>query len=148
MLGLLQTLPSANNSSYRYVNPCSVTRQIAQEVNISSTKLLWQRKSRHTSIVLHLEIPIWRGLHIVGHRRPHKARRDRVHSDTMFGPLHGQCVRHISDSCLGTAIRSAWSGTVRPVRCHGCGKDNAAFDAEGDELACSNLGTGIGPENL
>ena len=148
MLNNRSPLPRTHDPRNRNINAHRITGSIAQQIHIRAPELLRHCEPGHTAIVAHLEVLIGRLLDVVGHSSLHEARRDGVDADAVLGSLHSECVRYVAHSGLSAAIGCRRRGAIWAVGCHGCGKDDQAFDAECNEFAGRDLGVGEGAEDL
>ena len=90
-------LPGTDNTRNRNVNTSGVRRSITEQVYVGTTQLAWVSQTRHTAVVLHLQVPVWRSLDVVGHGGAHETGRNAVHADTVLAPFHGEGVAHVAD---------------------------------------------------
>lgn len=141
-------LPSTDNASHRDIDTSCVAGSVGEQVHVRTAQLPGVCQPGHPSIVLHLQVPVWCPLNVVGHLRSNKAGGDGVDSDTVLCPLHGEGVRHVAHGTLGAPVRRRRSSPVRTVRGHGCGEDNGALDPQLDELLRCGRSAEVGTEDI
>lgn len=159
-----KTKLTSNNTIHRNINRSRVARRITQQIHIGATQFLHLSKTRESTVVFQLLLPIRLLRHPVGHSRVDQTRGDTVDSNTILGPLHGKRMGHVSDASLRRAVGGGWHALgsqqnsmpskwsdernkmdhskreifthlVRAVGCHRRRENNRPLDTELDECA-------------
>lgn len=133
---VIHPLTDTNNPIHRHINARRITRCITQQIHIRAAQLLDLGQPWDTPVVLQLLFPIWLLLNPVRHRRLYQTWRYGVDTDPILCPFHSECMRHVLDARFGGAVRGGRYALVGPVRRHGRGEDDGAFDALLDEGSC------------
>lgn len=105
-----KSLPGTDDAGNGNVDAGGVGGRLAQQVDVGAAELLGQGQAGHAAVVLHLGVPVGRGLDVVGQGGLDEARGDAVDADAVLGPLHGESVRHVADGALGGTIGGRGGG--------------------------------------